>query len=1045
MADRTVVVYLKANDQLTPAFQKASSAAKSLGKEVTSGTDQARKGIAGLGISAKQIAGGLGFAGIAVGVGKMAVSFVSFGSAMSGVSAATMATAGDLDRLREAALAAGQGTQYSATEAAQGITELAKAGVSTADIMGGGLAGALSLAAAGQLEVASAAQISATALSIFGLKGSEMSHVADLLAAGAGKAQGSVNDLSMALNQSALVAKNTGLSIEDTTGALALFASKGLLGSDAGTSFKTMLMSLNPRSAEAASLMDELGLHAYDASGKFVGLSAYAQQLKDSLSGLSQEQRNAALQTIFGTDAVRAATILYEAGAAGVEEWANNVNDSGYAAEQAARLTDNLAGDLDRLKGALENAFISGGGKADESLRKLVQQITTMVPELAKAITSLFQIGSAFVSVAGLGLTAFAPLLSILGSVAELVGQLPAPVQAAALAFLLFANNKNAVVGFFTGIGDAFRGFREEMALQAALGAGVSGSYRQLGDEAHNSGKKISTFSAATATARARISALGKTIGSAIGPMALTAGLGLLVGAIVGAAAEGQALTASLRSMGSAMATAGFDAQVLNKALRDAGDNAGGFFNAIPDDFAKANVFDRAAEGIISLGKDSEFSAHQMEMLTGKQRELAKALEAGDFDRARRILEDMSTTAEGYAEAASEAGAGADEAAAATDTFGQAAADAKEQVDSYKQSLEDLKSYYNDLGDLNADLITSEIAASKAIADTQTMIAEGGGTYDEVRTQLVGLRDDLLGQVDAWVAAGKAKTETDALFAQGKQTFLDLATQLLGDAAAAQLLADQLFDIPEATPITVDFMNYTTTGDQLRLVLAQLQGMPPNTPVKVEGITAEAMQRLTDLGYTVRTLPDGTVEVSAPNVGQVEQTLANLSRTRYATISVQAVMTGGGAGSNKGSVGYSVIEADGGYVAFAKGGYQSFAKGGENHIAQFAPAGTKRMWAEAETDGEWYVPRSDSKRSRSKVIVEDIIDKFGGQVSWSPERSIPPAMAAAGSISRSTRATVAALQEQVTVINAVLELDGQVVYRNQQLVKRDRDRRGGPS
>jgi TP901 family phage tail tape measure protein len=125
---------------------------------------------------------------------------------MSAVSAATHAGTKEMDALRGAALQAGKDTQYSATEAAKGITELSKAGVSTADILGGGLKGSLALAAAGQLDVGEAAETAASALTQFKLKGSDIPHVADLLAAGAGKAQGSVADLSAALNQSGLIA-----------------------------------------------------------------------------------------------------------------------------------------------------------------------------------------------------------------------------------------------------------------------------------------------------------------------------------------------------------------------------------------------------------------------------------------------------------------------------------------------------------------------------------------------------------------------------------------------------------------------------------------------------------------------------------------------------------------------------------------------------------------------------------------------------------------------------------------------------------------------
>jgi hypothetical protein len=184
---------------------------------------------------------------------------------MSSVSAATHAPKAELDQLRAAALQAGKDTQFSATQAADGITELSKAGVSTADILGGGLKGALSLAAAGQLSVGEAAETAASAMTQFKLKGDQIPHVADLLAAGAGKAQGSVHDMGAALNQSGLVAAQFGLSIEDTTGALAEFASAGLTGSDAGTSLKTMLLAIANPSKQTRDEMDSLGISFYDA------------------------------------------------------------------------------------------------------------------------------------------------------------------------------------------------------------------------------------------------------------------------------------------------------------------------------------------------------------------------------------------------------------------------------------------------------------------------------------------------------------------------------------------------------------------------------------------------------------------------------------------------------------------------------------------------------------------------------------------------------------------------------------------------------------
>lgn len=235
---------------------QATDAVADAGGRVAS-REQAFKSLAKVGAT---VAAGMTLAAV-VAVKKSA----EFEQAMSNVAATGEDATQSFDALREAALEAGASTVFSATESANAIEEMAKAGVSAEDILSGGLTGALDLAAAGGLGVAQAAETAATALQMFGLKGTDMAHVADLLAAGAGKAMGDVSDLSAALAQGGLVAAATGLSIEETTAALAAFASQGLLGSDAGTSLKTMLQRLTPQSAEAAEKFEELGISADDA------------------------------------------------------------------------------------------------------------------------------------------------------------------------------------------------------------------------------------------------------------------------------------------------------------------------------------------------------------------------------------------------------------------------------------------------------------------------------------------------------------------------------------------------------------------------------------------------------------------------------------------------------------------------------------------------------------------------------------------------------------------------------------------------------------
>lgn len=364
------------------------------------------------------IAMGAGLATVA-GVGLAVKSYADFDKQMSSVRAATHETAGNMDLLKQAAVEAGAETSFSAVEAAKGIEELAKAGVTTTEILNGGLDGALSLAAAGALDVGTAAEIAATALTQFKLEGSDIPHVADLLAAGAGKAQGSVEDLAAALNQSGLVASATGLSIEETTGTLAAFASAGLVGSDAGTSFKSMLQHLQNPSKEAAGVMSDLGISMYDANGEFVGMSALAGQLQTNMTDLTQAERDKAMATIFGSDAVRASNVLYAQGAEGISDWTDKVNDAGYAAETAALMQDNLAGDLEKLGGAFDTVLLQSGSGANDVLRGLVQGLEDLIDAVGKVPAPVLSAGVGIAGIVGGAALLGGALLTVIPKIRE--------------------------------------------------------------------------------------------------------------------------------------------------------------------------------------------------------------------------------------------------------------------------------------------------------------------------------------------------------------------------------------------------------------------------------------------------------------------------------------------------------------------------------------------------------------------------------------------------------------------------------------------------
>jgi len=434
MADRSISISLEAKvSGFVAGMRTAQQATKDTGDRLSAFAKQHEQSLDRVGRAGMLMGGGL-LAGVAVAV----KSFADFDKAMSDVKASTHETAGNMDLLRQAAIDAGADTAFSAKEAAQGIDELAKAGLKTSDILGGGLNGALSLAAAGGLDVGQAAEISASALTQFGLKGDKVAHIADLLAAGAGKAQGSVADMGAALNQAGLVAHMTGLTIEETTGGLAAFAAAGLTGSDSGTSFKSMLQRLTPQSKEAEAEMSKLGISAYDAQGNFKGLGAFAGNLKDSMKDLTPEARNAAMGVIFGSDAVRAANVLYENGAEGIAKWTAAVNETGYAAQTAALKQDNLAGDFEKLTGSLDSVFLKSASGANGALRGLVQGAEDFVDSVGKIPAPVLQAGLGLAGVTGGMLLVGGAFVSVIPKVmdgVEAFGKLSdkAPKTAAAL------------------------------------------------------------------------------------------------------------------------------------------------------------------------------------------------------------------------------------------------------------------------------------------------------------------------------------------------------------------------------------------------------------------------------------------------------------------------------------------------------------------------------------------------------------------------------------------------------------------------------------
>lgn len=364
---------IRAKDDATAKIQRVKTELNGLkGKAYTVAINVKQNGdIGGMkdklsGMAAGAMAGlpvqAAGFAGLGYGVFDAVKNYSDFTAQLSQIKAVTGLDAEAMDAVKEKALELGADTQFSSTEAAQGMTELLKAGVSVKDVLGDASQAALDLAAAGQLSLPEAAEIMSTAMNAFHMD--DATHAADVLVGAANASATGVQELKYSLSAVSAVAAGVGMSFDDTNTALAVFANNGLKGSDAGTSLKTMLMNLSPQTKQATEEMQRLGLLTDEGTSKFFdqeghlrSLSDIAGLLQDHLSGLTDEEKMNALSTMFGSDAIRGGMIMLREGAKGVKDMNAAMKDI-TAHETAKVAMDNLRGSLLRLKSAWENLTI---------------------------------------------------------------------------------------------------------------------------------------------------------------------------------------------------------------------------------------------------------------------------------------------------------------------------------------------------------------------------------------------------------------------------------------------------------------------------------------------------------------------------------------------------------------------------------------------------------------------------------------------------------------------------------------------------------------
>lgn len=689
--NKNIVIRLMAD---TASYEAAMTRAGSTAKTVASGMENTGRKSAL--IASGMTAAGLAVAAFGVAAVKMAADF---DQQMSTVQANTGATSAQMDQLRAAAIEAGASTVYSASDSADAINDLGKAGMSVTDILTGGLSGALNLAASDGMAVGDAAEYMANTLSMFHLKGSQASQVADTLAAGAGKAVGNVSDFGEALNNCGAQANSFGMNVQETTGVLALFAQNGTIGAEAGTQLNSMLMKLAAPSAEASNTMKELGISAYDAQHHFVGMANFAGQLQKAEKGLTDEQRNQANATIFGSYAIKAANYLYEAGESGVNKWTKAVSESGYAAEQAAAKNNNLKGDLENLSGSMESLMISVGEGAQGPLRKMVQGLDTLVDSFAGLPSGVQQT-----------LVVMASLAGVFGAVHKAAGNLNGSTST-------MANNIGLAIDPIQRVKTALASAQTAFQMFRASSMSASEQMEAFGTSASKAQLKTAGF---------------KAVGSSV--MSLLGGPWGIALTVAGAA-----LSAFISQQQKAKAAS----EQLESALESGSDVASEIAGAYQD-MSSGGVkltawLDDAGISLTDMTSAAMGNEAALKRVNKQIKEIdkpgiggtaayaiRKALEEESkaYDDASKKANEKSKAAKNAVDADGKSASAAKEAASANKELGSSASDASSQIDDLVQALFGLES-----GNLTADQAVDQL--NQKIGELSDTCKDNGVVFDQ--------------------------------------------------------------------------------------------------------------------------------------------------------------------------------------------------------------------------------------------------------------------------------------------------------------------------
>lgn len=311
----------------------------------------------------------------------------SFEAGMSEVEAISGATGSELEALENKAKSLGSSTKFSATEAANAMTNMSLAGWSVNQTLSG-IDGVLQLAAASNMDLADASQVVTDNISTFNLEASQSTHLADMMAYAQANSSTTAAELGEAYKNCGANMNAAGQDIETTTSFLEALANNGLRSSEAGTSLAAIMRDLTSKMKDGKIAIGDTSVEVMDSNGNFRDMTDVLKDVENATDGMGDAQKQAALMSTFTSDSIKGLNMLLNTGAdqvAGYEERLRNC--SGAASDMADTMQDNLKGKLTELSSTTEGLGIAAYDYISGPLQDGVELLTDIVSGLTDVIT----------------------------------------------------------------------------------------------------------------------------------------------------------------------------------------------------------------------------------------------------------------------------------------------------------------------------------------------------------------------------------------------------------------------------------------------------------------------------------------------------------------------------------------------------------------------------------------------------------------------------------------------------------------------------------